>query len=178
MEFSARLREQRIIAGFTQQQVAEKIGVDTTTYAHYESGHRKPDIAKLQTLCSIFNISIEEDFPLVHTVAYPSELLNTLSETKEQVTSELAALELKRKTLSSHDILWETRFLLDKLKAAIDPVQKVWMDTFAAAEKDTTSSEKGIMRYHPEDWHLLSESLNLQDRVIDFIFSDPQKRTD
>jgi transcriptional regulator with XRE-family HTH domain len=125
MEFSARLREQRIIAGFTQQQVAEKIGVDTTTYAHYESGRRKPDIAKLQTLCSIFNISIEEDFPLVHTVAYPSELLNTLSETKEQVTSELAALELKRKTLSSHDILWETRFLLDKLKAAIDPVQKV-----------------------------------------------------
>lgn len=174
MEFSTRLRAQRLASGQTQQQVAEKIGVDTTTYAHYESGRRAPDIRRLRMLCALFGIAFEEHFPLVRTLEYPPALLNTLSDVKVQVADELAVLESKRKSLSPHDLLWETRDLIDRLKAAIEPVQKIWENTMDAPEMDLVNLPEGqtIMRvnYRPEDWLLLSESMQLQSKVIDFMF--------
>lgn len=134
--------------------------------------HGIPSSSSRRKVSRIFGIALEENFPLVHTLEYPPELLSKLSETKQQVTNELEALKHER--LSQRDILWKTHILLDKLKTVIDPVQKIWTDTFAAAERDITNSENGIVQYHPEDWLLLSESLRLQDRVIDFIFDNPQ----
>lgn len=174
MELPGRLKERRLALKLTQQQVAEKIGVDTTTYAHYESGRRTPDIKRLQMLCILFEISIEDHFPLVRTLEYPPELLKTLSETKERVTEKLALLEAERNNTSPHDLLWKTRDLIDQLKKAIDPVQKIWEKTMDAPEMDLRGLPDGqtIMRvnYRPEDWLLLSESLQLQSKVINFMF--------
>ena len=174
MELPGRLKERRLALKLTQQQVAEKIGVDTTTYAHYESGRRTPDIKRLQMLCILFEISIEDHFPLVRTLEYPPELLKTLSETKERVTEKLALLEAERNNISPHDLLWKTRDLIDQLKRAIDPVQKIWEKTMDAPEMDLRGLPDGqtIMRvnYRPEDWLLLSESLQLQSKVINFMF--------
>ena len=100
MELSDRLKERRLALGLTQQQVAKKIGVDTTTYAHYESGRRTPDINRLRMLCVLFEISVEDHFPIVRTLEYPPELLRTLSETKERVAKELAVLEATCDSLS------------------------------------------------------------------------------
>lgn len=48
-----RLREARINAKFTQKEVAESIGIATTTYNGYERGKSDPDVG---TLCKIMNL--------------------------------------------------------------------------------------------------------------------------
>ena len=57
---NVKLKELRKNAGFTQVQVAEKIGVARTTYAEYEQGKIQPPIDKVQKLSSTFGISTSE----------------------------------------------------------------------------------------------------------------------
>ena len=81
-------------------------------------------------------------------------------------------------SISPHDLLWRTRDLMDQLKIAIDPVQEIWTKTMDAPEMDLSGLSNGqtIMRvnYRPEDWLLLSESIQLQSKAINFIFEKQQ----
>lgn len=174
MELSDRLKQRRLALGLTQQQVANTIGVNVTTYAHYESGRRTPDIKRLRMLCGLFEMSIDDNFPLVRTLKYPSDLLKTLSDTKEQVTKELEQLEQARDGMSQRELLWKTREMMDQLKKAIDPVQEIWEKTMDVPEMDLCGLPDGQtvvqINYRVEDWILLTESLQLQTKVINFIF--------
>lgn len=51
-----RLREN---AGLTQQQVADMLNIDRSTYAYYEIGKTSPSINSLKKLAQIFNVSYE-----------------------------------------------------------------------------------------------------------------------
>lgn len=44
------LREARIAAGKTQQETADFLGINYSTYSGYETGKRKPKPAQLQQL--------------------------------------------------------------------------------------------------------------------------------
>ena len=55
-----KLKELRKNAGFTQLQMAERIGVARTTYAEYEQGKIQPPIDKIQRICRTFGISTTE----------------------------------------------------------------------------------------------------------------------
>ncbi|MBQ9903046.1 MAG: helix-turn-helix domain-containing protein [Clostridia bacterium] len=48
------------MSGLTQQQVADVLGLDRSTYAYYESGKTTPDIKSVNKLLKIFNISYYE----------------------------------------------------------------------------------------------------------------------
>lgn len=48
--------------GFSQQQVADKLGMERSTYSKYETGVTEPSIAALIKLRHIFNVSYEELF--------------------------------------------------------------------------------------------------------------------
>ena len=50
-----RLRELRKRKGLSQTEVAKLLGVNRTTYVHYETGYSKPT-QKLEALCSLFNL--------------------------------------------------------------------------------------------------------------------------
>lgn len=167
MEFYERLKEQRLKYRFTQQQIADKIEVDVTTYAHYESGRRTPDIKRLRLLCSIFGIAFEENFPLVRTVEYPSEYIRKLADVNSKVVKEFNVLKQNNQGYSSFCILNET------LKEAIKPVQDIWEKAMSSPEMDLTGMPSGqvIMRvnYRPQDWILLSESLKLQSEIVNYI---------
>lgn len=65
MKFIQRLKELRKNSGFTQKQMATKIGVATVTYVKYERGENEPNIETLESLATIFNVSI--DYLLGHT---------------------------------------------------------------------------------------------------------------
>lgn len=54
-----RLRALRNREGKTQQDMADLLGVDRTTYAKYESGANEPNIATLKQLSAHFNVSID-----------------------------------------------------------------------------------------------------------------------
>ena len=58
--FGTRLRKHRIRLGLTQQQVAEKINVDRSTYSYYELGRTTPSIETLYELTKLFGVSADE----------------------------------------------------------------------------------------------------------------------
>ena len=174
MELAERLKERRTAYNMTQQQVADEIGVDVSTYAHYESGRRRPDIKRLRLLCRMFNIAIEDHFPLVRNLEFPPELLRALSETKNHVSQKLTELEAERDDMSPPQKFHATGELLDQLEKAIAPVQKIWEETMSAPEMDIQGlpDKQTIMRvnFNPADWQLLSESLRLQNKLYNFMF--------
>lgn len=45
---------------YTQQQVADKIGVTRPAYTAYEKGTRNPDSSMLSKLADVFDVSIDE----------------------------------------------------------------------------------------------------------------------
>lgn len=67
MLLNQRLKHFRTTSGLTQQQVADVLGLDRSTYAYYESGKTTPDIKSVNKLLKIFNISyyelMDEDDP-------------------------------------------------------------------------------------------------------------------
>lgn len=54
-----RLKALRLQRGLLQKEVAEKIGVDRTTYVKYEKGSSDPNFEILQRLADYFNVTID-----------------------------------------------------------------------------------------------------------------------
>lgn len=52
-----RAREQR---GYSQKEVAEKIGVAKSTYSLYESGNREPNVQTIKKLSDLLCVSADE----------------------------------------------------------------------------------------------------------------------
>lgn len=61
-----RLREN---SGYTQQQIADALSVERSTYAYYEIGKTTPDINTIIKLARIFNVSYTEIFETEETEA-------------------------------------------------------------------------------------------------------------
>lgn len=59
---SKTLRKLRENSGLTQQQVADAINVERSTYAYYECGKTTPDIDTVIQLAKIFNVSYVDIF--------------------------------------------------------------------------------------------------------------------
>ncbi|MDO4961828.1 MAG: helix-turn-helix transcriptional regulator [Eubacteriales bacterium] len=56
MEFNIYLKKLRQDRSLTQAQISEILGIDQSTYAHYESGRRTPDIDKLRRLAAYYGL--------------------------------------------------------------------------------------------------------------------------
>ncbi len=170
MELSERLKKQRIKYGYTQQQVSNIIGVDVTTYAHYESGRRTPDIKKLQKLCGLFDITIQQHFPLTRIIEYPPNMMTTLLNVKRQVENEFC--KLKNNEIIDYDIVKLVHPLIDRLKSAIEPVQKIWEDAMSLPDMDLAGLSEGQtvsqVSYRPEDASLLFGSTQLLLELYSF----------
>lgn len=60
MPLKENLKNYRLANDFTQQQVADVLGIDRTAYANYELGHTSPSIENLCKLARIFGVSLNE----------------------------------------------------------------------------------------------------------------------
>ena len=56
MDFAENLKNARLSAGLTQQQVAESMGITKSTYCGYETGKRQPDVKKIKQLSQILGV--------------------------------------------------------------------------------------------------------------------------
>lgn len=54
-----RIKELRISQGLTQQEVANRLNIERTSYARYESGSREPDVATLIAMADLFQVSLD-----------------------------------------------------------------------------------------------------------------------
>lgn len=55
--FTDQLKKARLAAGYTQQQVADLMGITNSTYSGYETGKRQPDVAKVKQLAEVLHTS-------------------------------------------------------------------------------------------------------------------------
>lgn len=53
------LRKARIDMGYSQQEMADFLGISRVSYARYENGDRQPDNATLMRLADYFNVSTD-----------------------------------------------------------------------------------------------------------------------
>lgn len=60
MKVQDKIRSIREIYQWTQEDMAEKMGIATSSYSKLERGESKLDFEKLKTIAQIFNISMEE----------------------------------------------------------------------------------------------------------------------
>lgn len=56
--FKERIKELRIAKKWTQQEVADRLGVNKQTISQYERGVREPQIETLEAIADIFNVSL------------------------------------------------------------------------------------------------------------------------
>lgn len=68
VEFSMNLKILRERAELTQQQIADMLHIDRSTYAYYETAKTMPDILTLFKLSKIFNVSVEQFFKRNSTI--------------------------------------------------------------------------------------------------------------
>lgn len=54
--FKERLREARLSAGFTQERLAERIGVAKSTLTGYEKGNSEPDMSKIEKIMAVLKV--------------------------------------------------------------------------------------------------------------------------
>ena len=54
-----RLKELREEKGFTQKQLAEKLGINSVTYLHYEKEQREPPLALLADISRFYGVTVD-----------------------------------------------------------------------------------------------------------------------
>ena len=57
---SEKLRECRELCNYSQQQVAECLNIDRSTYSYYESGRTEPSIDNLKRIAKLFGVKVNE----------------------------------------------------------------------------------------------------------------------
>ena len=58
-EYLTRVRNLR---GYTQAQMAEKLGISRSTYTNYERGNRSPDLETLEHISDVLGCTLDELF--------------------------------------------------------------------------------------------------------------------
>ncbi len=106
-ELAKQMRTLRTINHFTQQQVADILNIDRTTYTSYEISKNTPDIMLLDAFAKIFSVSI--DFILNIDTKNPEVLCDEADEYEtsrsESLVSQLSRTE--RELLAEYRVLSE-----------------------------------------------------------------------
>ena len=57
--FSVRLKELRLQHGFSQEELAEKIGIKQNSYSDWENGKCKPNYKKIEKIADFWGVSLD-----------------------------------------------------------------------------------------------------------------------
>lgn len=121
--FAQRLRRLRNYNDFTQQQIADHLNIDRSTYSYYESGKTEPNYEATQKLCKIFHVSIDELLTGEHTP--PSALRDS-------------SPHFPKKTLNDHLTPRETNLLIGFRNLSDEEQQKI----FDIVSSDTKKNKR------------------------------------
>lgn len=176
MQFYEQLRAQREARGYTRQEMADLLGISIGTYGHYEIGRRVPKIETMKKICGMLGIVIQPLFPVMVTVEIPAEHLQALRKVRDQVATELKDIRLRRAGMTVHDLLWETKPMINNLWAALEPVQKEWQAAMEITAEDYAEipdgKSLGRITYRPEDLELLVSANKLYEEVLGLVFEE------
>ena len=96
---------------FTQQGLADAIGIERSTYASYETGRNKPDVILLSKIAKVFDVSSDfileidttvplnvEDISVQYKKKSGNKLVSTLSKEEKSVLAKYRLLSDDKKT--------------------------------------------------------------------------------
>ncbi|HIZ17452.1 MAG TPA: helix-turn-helix domain-containing protein [Firmicutes bacterium] len=105
IKFGKRLKHLRISSGMTQTDLAERVGMSTSSIGMYEQGRREPGLDVIFNMCNIFEV-------------HPNELLGYECGSQELEINSAMAL-LKEKALSCEKVTLDgkviTKSMLERL---------------------------------------------------------------
>jgi transcriptional regulator with XRE-family HTH domain/Zn-dependent peptidase ImmA (M78 family) len=84
LNIGARLRQSRIAAGFSQEQLAQAIGLERTMVAKVEAGSRRLDALELSRVAAVLGL------PMAHFLTRPPEVLSRRTELSEDANADAA----------------------------------------------------------------------------------------
>lgn len=101
-QINERLKEMRLNAGMSQEELASKLNVSRQSVSKWETGDSLPDILKLKQLSQLYDVSID------YIVG------NTEFDRKEETleTSEQSALKKQKTKRALKGVLWGTACML------------------------------------------------------------------
>jgi transcriptional regulator with XRE-family HTH domain len=85
-----RLRIKRELTGYTQEEVADKLNVATSTYGKLERGETLIDVERLKEIADIFETSIAD---LIDLESFTANKNKSVAENKEQENTYLFILQ-------------------------------------------------------------------------------------
>ena len=87
-----RLKELRKQKGLFQKDIANKLGIDRTTYVKYETGASEPDIKTLLSIADIFDVSVDYLLGKTEQIEKPADENGELSERDKEIIDLMSSL--------------------------------------------------------------------------------------
>lgn len=107
IQIGSTIKNLRIEKGFSQKEMANKLGIPPTTYSNYENNHREPNIEILDKIATILDTSTED------------MLLKSID--KED---DLSQLDFIIKTLKSMTHLMDNKEIRDKIAEYVNLIEE------------------------------------------------------
>ena len=105
MNFSQLLKSIRMEKGFSQKEIAEKLGVSQPSYAQYEPGKRNPKAETIKKIADALGVSIEEINPDLGNLSMEIVKKEIARQMKEIIDStELSVTEKQQKITELENI--------------------------------------------------------------------------
>ncbi len=118
MELSNKIRSIRKLRNFTQETVAEKLGISTYSYAKIERGETDVKYSRLQQIAKIMGIELEELFSLDD-----KKVFNLIGDTRHEIIEN--NIQLYQHVVNPHSIgQIENKYQQEKTQLIIEQQQK------------------------------------------------------
>lgn len=156
------MKKYRVEKGYTQQYVADILGVDKSTYSHYEASRRTPDVNKLKKLAELYGLNDEllgAKLPIMTQIIYPIDVLDNLEKVIE--TCKVNTCDYNEAKKEFNKLRNALKPVLDIRDAALDlpniSIQKYDSGTVVKQVRLDMRAEK-----------LISECMNKQKEVMNW----------
>ena len=124
-----KLRKARENSHFTQQHVADALGVDRSTYASYEIGRSQPSSSTLVALAKIFRVPLEQlvDEEFLHAFVRDYDDREVDADVEEETSAYLSKIPTN---IHIEDLSNDERALLCLYRVASPELQQEMMELF------------------------------------------------
>lgn len=87
-DFKNRLKELRLSRQYTQEQIAQYLGISRSSYAMYEQGRREPGLEIIESFADFFNVDMDyllgkKDTSTIITDSYASEEIDLIGKFRQ-----------------------------------------------------------------------------------------------
>ena len=159
-ELNKRIRKLRITYKYTQKELADTLGIDVSTYAHYEKGDRIPSAYILKKIAELYGLRddlLGVQLPIERVVTYDKKDLETLRRELNEC-----------RWIPGDNIANNAQY--ERLKKAIEPIFKANDEAFSVPEIDKEYLIPGqkvlSVRLNPEGEWLIRRYFEEVDKCL------------